>query len=151
MTAFTGGHQSLIQKINSYKSHHMTSVVLTFNYNPACRLKGQNPVLIYTSLERRIIASRLGEWMFSLSTPLQMRRRTWRRKILYRKCLSAAWEPRHIVVGEDFHFWQGTQGRWRPSYRDEPASGLQRPHLPQNPHQSFQRVFSVTIRRSRQM
>ncbi|MBB5263095.1 riboflavin kinase/FMN adenylyltransferase [Catenibacillus scindens] len=103
------GHQSLIQKINSYKSHHMTSVVLTFNYNPACRLKGQNPVLIYTSLERRIIASRLGVDVL-IEYPFTDETAHMEAKDFIQEVLIGRLGARHIVVGEDFHFGRERRG-----------------------------------------
>ncbi len=103
------GHQSLIKKINSYKSHKMTSVVLTFNYNPACMLSGKEPELIYTSDERRVLAGRMGvdvliEYPFTEETA-HMEAADFIREVLIER-LGA----RHIVVGEDFRFGRERRG-----------------------------------------
>lgn len=103
------GHQSLIEKINSYKNNKMTSVVLTFNYNPACKIQGKEPELIYTSEERRIIAKRMGvdvliEYPFTDETA-HMEATDFIRDVLIDR-LGA----RHIVVGEDFRFGKDRRG-----------------------------------------
>lgn len=103
------GHQSLIKKINSYKSNKMTSVVLTFNYHPASMLQGKEPKLIYTSSERRILAGRMGvdvliEYPFTEETA-RMEAADFIREVLIRH-LGA----RHIVVGEDFRFGNERRG-----------------------------------------
>lgn len=103
------GHQSLINKINSYKSSGMTSVVLTFNYHPASMINGTEPVLVYTSEERRILADRLGvdiliEYPFTEATA-HMDAADFIREVLIGH-LGA----RHIVVGEDFRFGRERRG-----------------------------------------
>lgn len=103
------GHQSLIEKINSYKNNKMTSVVLTFNYNPACKIQGKEPELIYTSEERRILAKRMGidvliEYPFTDETA-HMEAADFIRDVLIDR-LGA----RHIVVGEDFRFGKDRRG-----------------------------------------
>ena len=103
------GHQSLIRKINSYKAHNMTSVMLTFNYNPSYMLQGKALSLIYTSQERRILAGRMGvdvliEYPFSEETA-HMDPTEFLQEVLIRH-LGA----RHIVVGEDFCFGRDRKG-----------------------------------------
>ncbi len=103
------GHQSLIRKINSYKGNKMTSVMLTFNYNPSYMLRGKALSLIYTSQERRILAGRLGvdvliEYPFTQETA-HMDPAEFVRDVLIRR-LGA----RHIVVGEDFCFGRDRKG-----------------------------------------
>lgn len=103
------GHQSLIKKINSYKNHKMTSVVLTFNYHPASMLEGKEPKLVYTSSERRILAERMGvdvliEYPFTEETA-HMEAVDFIREVLIGR-LGA----RHIVVGEDFRFGNERRG-----------------------------------------
>lgn len=103
------GHQSLIQKVNSYKNGGMTSVILTFNYNPASMLSGKEPELIYTAEERRILARRMGvdvliEYPFTEETA-HMEAVDFIRDVLVQK-LGA----RHIAVGEDFRFGNERRG-----------------------------------------
>lgn len=103
------GHQSLIQKINSYKNNKMTSVVLTFNYHPASLIQGRDPQLIYTSSERRVLAERMGvdvliEYPFTEETA-HMEAVDFIREVLIGR-LGA----RHIVVGEDFRFGNERRG-----------------------------------------
>ena len=103
------GHQSLIRKINSYKSHKMTSVVLTFNYNPACMLKGKEPELIYTSDERRILAERMGVDVL-IEYPFTEETAHMEAAAFVREVLIGQLGARHIVVGEDFRFGRERRG-----------------------------------------
>ncbi len=103
------GHQSLINKINSYKSSGMTSVVLTFNYHPYSMINGKEPVLVYTSEERRILAERLGVDIL-IEYPFTEETAHMEAADFIREVLIGHLGARHIVVGEDFRFGRERRG-----------------------------------------
>lgn len=103
------GHQLLIDQINSYQKNGMLSVMFTFDYSPASLLKGQKPVLIYTSQERRLIAQRLGIDVL-IEYPFNQETAHMEASDFVQDVLIGHLGARHIVVGEDFRFGNQAKG-----------------------------------------